>query len=254
MVDGYWNGVNERLKLETGKHKKTIPYGVIRFAMPEGLLEGWYISHNFIQTSKSIMAPDITGFYHAVNYWMSGTQHQHAIFQKHLADQLGKQLPQMSKDQNKSSRLVRVDNKKPFSVDEIKKAFHLVSDGQKPDQVIYLTAATMLRVVIVVVEMGPTSATWNQYSPIGSHNLAPFPSLYLFFNLNLKQFQIMWAPQIHQPVVGPENTKLETQLSFINFWMTECFFSLTQEVCVFMYEGCVGKTWLSQLDHQNQNK
>jgi hypothetical protein len=209
IINGYWNRVNERLKLETGKNKKTIPYGVIRFAMPEGLLEGWYISHNLIQTSKSIMDPDITGFYHAVNYWMSGTQDRHSIFQKDLAEHLGKQLPQMSKN---SSRLVRVDNKKPFSVDEIKKAFHLVSDGKKPDQVIYSTAATMLRVVLVVVEMGPTSATWSQYSPFGSHNLAPFPSIYLFFNLNVNRFQIMWAPQIHQPVVCPENPELETRL------------------------------------------
>jgi hypothetical protein len=175
-------------------------------------LDGWRISHDFILTSQSVSAPDITGFYHAVAYWMTGTQDRYAIFQKRLADHLGGQLPQMSRDQQNSSRLLNVENKNHFSVGEIKKAFQLVFDGRKPDKVVYTTAATMLRVTFVEVVMGPSPATWMQYSPTGYQNTA-FPCLYFIFNSTSRRFQIMWAPKIHQPVVGPENADLQTRLS-----------------------------------------
>ena len=201
IVTGYWLLVNERLLLETGKKAKTLPYVTICFGLPLGLLKGWCISHKFItSTAFNTTAPDETGFYHAVSYWINGNQESFKSFRRHLIKELSERIP--------SSTTTKVPitsplTNQPFADLDLGRALKRVVDGKKPHLVEYIITATLLSVVLVVVEMGPTNATWKEHCPHLHKSQDQTPSLYLFYNSKLRNFEIIWNPFFHQPQTNP---------------------------------------------------
>ncbi|PLW39930.1 hypothetical protein PCANC_14250 [Puccinia coronata f. sp. avenae] len=85
------------------------------------------------------------------------------------------------------------------------------SEGRKPGRTALLAVAGLLRVHLVIVEMGRTGAAWIKCSPQGLlFRGITFPTIYLFYNSNLKRYQILWSPKVHQGINEPGSPKRTT--------------------------------------------
>ncbi|PLW24081.1 hypothetical protein PCASD_14290 [Puccinia coronata f. sp. avenae] len=59
--------------------------------------------------------------------------------------------------------------------------------------------------------MGRTGAAWIKCSPQGLlFRGITFPTIYLFYNSNLKRYQILWSPKVHQGINEPGSPKRTT--------------------------------------------
>jgi hypothetical protein len=97
----------------------------------------------------------------------------------------------------------------PLGLINIQKEFKYAYDGSRPGRVGFLAAATLLKVTLVVVQMGPTMTYWTKSSPRGRYNGgAVYPTVYLFYNSNCKTYQILWTPRIHQYTPQPSKSSI----------------------------------------------
>ncbi|PLW33983.1 hypothetical protein PCANC_16387 [Puccinia coronata f. sp. avenae] len=212
IVDGYWTEVNEKLMLETWERVQQLPRGTIRFALPLGLLDGWRISHDLIRTTTSTKSPDSSGFYHALSYWMHGHQDLHEVIRRRVADGLGKIIPQMKPKKKEHSILSAILNPEdPRGIVNLVSDYTSASEGRKPGRTALLAVAGLLRVHLVIVEMGRTGAAWIKCSPQGLlFRGITFPTIYLFYNSTMKRYQILWSPKVHQGINEPGSPKRTT--------------------------------------------
>ncbi|OAV87378.1 hypothetical protein PTTG_09023, partial [Puccinia triticina 1-1 BBBD Race 1] len=203
VVEGYWDVANARLELENGVGCKTLPYGTMQFASPLGLLEGWRISHQVIESTEDVKVPDLTGFFHAVSYWLHGVQVYYNQVRKQIIGEMDGQLRQRKTGRlpsGKNFSLFAGDD--IFTIDEIDTSHLRTIEGKKPDAAIYITTANLSQAVIVVIELGAKQAKWKEYKPF-QHTKRHLPTFYLFYNPKLNNFEIMWKPQFHQPPTDP---------------------------------------------------
>ncbi|PLW36317.1 hypothetical protein PCANC_19457 [Puccinia coronata f. sp. avenae] len=212
IVDGYWTEVNEKLMLETWERVQQLPRGTIRFALPLGLLDGWRISHDLIRTTTSTKSPDSSGFYHALSYWMHGHQDLHEVIRRRVVDGLGKIIPQMKPKKKEHSILSAILNPEdPRGIVNLVSDYTSASEGRKPGRTALLAVAGLLRVHLVIVEMGRTGAAWIKCSPQGLlFRGITFPTIYLFYNSTMKHYQILWSPKVHQGINEPGSPKRTT--------------------------------------------
>ncbi|WAR63396.1 hypothetical protein PtB15_18B482 [Puccinia triticina] len=162
VVEGYWDVANARLELENGVGCKTLPYGTMQFASPLGLLEGWRISHQVIESTEDVKVPDLTGFFHAVSYWLHGVQVYYNQVRKQIIGEMDGQLRQRKTGRlpsGKNFSLFAGDD--IFTIDEIDTSHLRTIEGKKPDAAIYITTANLSQAVIVVIELGAKQAKWK---------------------------------------------------------------------------------------------
>jgi hypothetical protein len=125
--------VNNSLKLETWQKVLPIPQEAIRYGLPQGLLEGWRISHAFIRKSKVVHKPDSSGFYHALSYWIHGEQDRYDSIRKALANALGQLIPSIVQPATKKRPLLSsiLDPFDPLGLINIKKEFKYAYHNKK---------------------------------------------------------------------------------------------------------------------------
>ena len=201
IIKGYWILVNKRLQLEKGQNSTMITEKTIPFASPPGLLDGWRISFEFIKTSNDAQNPDPTGFYHALAFWLYGDQDLYATVWRTIYNQTEEQLQIFQGKEPQFPLLYSLlDCGHPKLVQELKDLLYRNIYGKTPQEIAYLSAASLFKAAIVLVRINHHTATWKEYLPVGMNQKTnPPPPIYLLYSDQLNQFQILWNPSFHQP-------------------------------------------------------
>ena len=204
LAEEYWTEVNKGL--QTDYNVVRLSQTPIQFVAPHGFKDGWRISHQFIERSLSGGCDDRTGFYHALAFWIFGDQSRWTeIFTSFLNFNLHHLCTLTSSHQAYEFL---------FSV----------KDGKPLTPLLYLVAATLYSLVVVVVEVKTESASINQYfPPQDDPSNISIPQIFLLYNPEKLRYQIIWNPPQHQPqelattagrqVIPSPRTKMSSPLS-----------------------------------------
>ncbi|WAR57770.1 hypothetical protein PtB15_8B823, partial [Puccinia triticina] len=164
---------------------------------------GWRISVDFIKTSSSRPHPDPTGFHHAIAYWLYGDQDLYTTLLNTIICQTKEQTDICNgKPQKLHLFYSLLEGQYNDPLPHLLDLLYHSTYGAFPSEIAFVSAACLLKAVIVLVQTdrsNPSAARCTEYSPIGiKPQKDPFPSVYLFYDYKLNQFQILWNPKFHQ--------------------------------------------------------
>ena len=172
LAEGYWTNVNKGLQMDYKVVR--LSQTPIQFAAPEGFKDGWQISHRFIKCSWSGGCSDRTGFYHALAFWIF---HDQSRWQEIFTSFLNFNFHHLCT---------------LTSSHQAYEFLFSVKDGKPLTPLLYLVAATIYNLVVVVVVVQSQSASLNQYFPPQEDpaNMM-IPQIFLIYDPGELKYQII---------------------------------------------------------------